>query len=55
MYDNVKPTQCIDPEMKLCQECEYGVVVYPYWVETSSDLYGCCFHTACMYGFDVGE
>lgn len=44
-----KPTRCIDPVMKYCQECLYG------WVETAEDLDGCCFESGCMYGFDQGR
>lgn len=55
LADNKEPTQCVDPEMHFCQECEYGCIVYPDWVETSSDLEGCCFNTFCMYGFDNEE
>lgn len=52
---NMEPIQCIDSEMKFCQECEYGCIAYPDWVETSSDLKECCFNTFCMYGFDNEE
>lgn len=55
MCDNTKPTQCIDPEMKFCQECECGVCIYPEDVEISEDLEGCCFDTSCIYGFDKTE
>ena len=55
LADNKKQVQCLDPEMKFCQECEYGGCVYQDDVETSSDLYECCFYTACMYGFDKVE
>lgn len=55
LADNKKQVQCIDPEMKFCQECEYGGCVYPDDVETSRDLEGCCFDTFCMYDFDKAE
>lgn len=47
-----KPTRCIDPVMKFCQECKYGWVEYPSWVETSDDLDGCSFESGCMYGLE---
>ena len=31
---NTKPTRCIDPVMKFCQECQWGWCKYPDWVET---------------------
>lgn len=49
---NPKPTRCIDPVMKFCQECEYGWVQYPLWVETYEDLEGCCFESGCIYGLE---
>lgn len=55
MCDNTKPTQCINPEMKLCQYCKYGICIYPEDIETSEDLDGCCFYTSCMYDFDKKE
>ena len=36
--DNCKPTRCIDPIIKFCQECQYGWVHFPDWVETKEDL-----------------
>lgn len=33
-----KPKRCIDPVMKFCQECRFGWVKYPDWVETYDDL-----------------
>ena len=39
----MKPTRCIDPCLKYCQECKYGWVQYPSWVETREDLGGCTF------------
>lgn len=50
-----KPTRCVDPVMKFCQECRYGWVKYPDWVETSEDLYGCHFEFGCTLGFDEGR
>ena len=49
---NEKPTRCIDPVMKYCQECRYGHCVYPEWVETAEDLEGCYFDTFCIFGFE---
>ena len=50
-----RPTRCIDPVIKYCQECKWGWVEYPGWVETSEDLVGCCFKSGCMLGFDQGR
>ena len=50
-----KPTRCIDPLIKYCQECPYGLVIFPAWVETCEDAAGCCFDTRCMYGYDQGR
>lgn len=49
------PTRCIDPVVKYCQECPYGWVEYPGWVETREDLEGCCFESGCTLGFDQGR
>lgn len=53
--DNYKPTRCINPILKFCQECKYGWVIYPEWVETHEDLEGCCFESGCMYGLEKDE
>lgn len=50
-----KPDRCIDPVMKFCQECKYGYVSYPEWVETAEDLEGCFFESGCMYGLENAE
>lgn len=47
-----KPTRCIDPVIKFCQECIYGWKKYPEWVETYEDTFGCVFETGCMYGLE---
>lgn len=47
-----KPTRCIDPVMKFCQECKYGMIHYPDWVETYEDTFGCCFEISCLYGLE---
>lgn len=52
---NNKPTRCIDPVMKFCQECQWGYCTYPDWVETSEDLFGCTFESGCTLGFDKGR
>lgn len=51
----VKPTRCIDPVIKYCQECKWGWVHYPDWVETSEDLANCSFESGCTLGFDQGR
>lgn len=50
-----KPTRCIDPVMKFCQECKYGYVHYPEWVETYEDTFGCCFESGCLFGLENTE
>ena len=50
-----KPTRCIDPVMKYCQECRYGNISYPADVETYSDTQGSCFVYHCMYGLENDE
>lgn len=50
-----KPTRCIDAVMKFCQECSYGYVNYSDYVDTYSDLAGCCFESGCTLGFDKGR
>ena len=53
--DKEKPTRCIMPVIKACQDCRYGVITYPSWVETMEDLEFCKFDVYCMYGFDKGR
>ena len=50
-----KPTRCIDPVMKFCQECKYGWVHYPDWVETREDIFNCSFESGCMFGLENTE
>ena len=50
-----KPTRCIDPVMKFCQECKYGWIHYPDWVEIYEDTFGCCFESGCLYGLENTE
>ena len=52
---NEKPTRCIDPVIKYCQECPLGWVKYPDWVETLEDLRGCTFESGCCYGVENDE
>ena len=54
MCDN-KPTRCIDPVIKFCQECEWGCVHYPEWVETADDLAWCRIESGCSRGYDRGR
>ena len=50
-----KPTRCIDPVMKFCQECKYGWIYYPDGVKTyEGTLYG-TFESGCMYGLENTE
>ena len=50
-----KPTRCIDPIIKFCQECRWGWVHYPEWVETAEDLSYCSIESGCTLGFDQGR
>jgi len=50
-----KPTRCIDPVMKYCQECRWGYIHYPEWVETQEDLADCTFESGCTLGFEKDE
>lgn len=53
--DNCKPTRCIDPIIKFCQECQYGWVHFPDWVETKEDLSNYNIEMGCTLGFDKGR
>lgn len=50
--ENNRPVRCIDPVFKYCQECKYGFVKYPDWVETYEDTLGCSFGSGCVYGLE---
>ena len=50
-----KPLRCVEPVLKFCQECRYGWVKYPEWVETAADLEGICFESGCTLGYDKGR
>lgn len=52
-----RPTRCISPVIKFCQECPYGHVVYAGWVECSEDLSepGSIKEAFCTLGFDQGR
>ena len=50
-----KPTRCIDPVIRFCQECPWGWTNYPEWVETADDLNWCRIESGCMLGFDQGR
>ena len=52
---DTKPTRCIDPVMKFCQECRWGWCKYSDWVETREDLSDCTFESGCTLGFDQGR
>lgn len=49
---DVVPIRCIDPIIQYCQGCRYGYIDYPSWVETTEDLDGCCFDSACIFGLE---
>ena len=50
--ENNKPVRCIDPFIKFCQDCKYGFVKYPDYVEIYEDTLGCTFESGCVYGFE---
>ena len=50
-----KPNRCIDPIIKFCQECQYGWVHFPDWVENQDDLSNCNIEMGCTLGFDKGR
>lgn len=50
-----KPSRCIDPVIKFCQECRFGWTHYPEWVETADDLNWCRIESGCTFGFDQGR
>lgn len=50
-----KPIRCINPVIKFCQECEYGWIKYPDWVETYEDTFDCTFESGCIYGLEDTE
>ena len=50
--ENNRPVRCIDPVVRYCQDCKYGFVKYPDWVETYEDTFGCTFESGCIYGLE---
>lgn len=38
--------------IRYCQDCKYGFVKYPDWVETYEDTLGCTFESGCIYGLE---
>lgn len=50
-----RPIRCISPVIKLCQDCPYGWVKYPEWVETAEDLEYCTIESGCIYGLENDE
>lgn len=55
MNDKEKPKRCIDPVIKFCQECRYGWVKYPEWVENYEDTLDCSFESGCTLGLENTE
>lgn len=49
MKDNIR---CLDPVMKYCQACKYGIIHYSDDVENYHDTFGASFTTSCMYGLE---
>lgn len=50
-----RPKRCIDPVIKFCQECEWGWVKYPEWIETREDLEYYTFECGCTLGLEDTE
>lgn len=55
LIDEPKPTRCISPVIKSCENCKWGWIRYPEWVETYEDTFGCCFESGCSLGFENDE
>lgn len=55
MLNEDKPKRCVDPIIKFCQECPWGHVSYPAWVETAEDLEWCSIESTCILGYDQGR
>ena len=51
----MKPTRCVDPVMKFCQECKYGWVDYGEWFESGNWLIHSYFASGCTLGYDQGR
>ena len=51
----MKPTRCVDPVMKFCQECRYGWVDYGEWYEAGKWLVHSYFESGCTLGYDQGR
>ena len=49
LKDNIR---CLDPVMKYCQGCKYGIINYSDDVENYYDTLGANFETNCMYGLE---
>ena len=41
-------SKCVMPEMPYCPACEHGYIIYPEWVETIWDTYGCSCEWVCL-------
>lgn len=49
MKENIR---CLDPVMKYCQGCRYGIIHYSENVETYQDTFGASFETHCIHGLE---
>lgn len=49
MKENIR---CLDPVMKYCQGCRYGIIHYAENIETYQDTFGASFETHCIYGLE---
>lgn len=49
LKDNIR---CLDPVMKYCQGCKYGIINYSDDVENYHDTFGVNFETNCIYGLE---
>lgn len=50
-----KEIKCLDPVMKYCQECPYGIIEYDSDIETYTDTISACFKTSCIHGLEDTE
>ena len=49
LKDNIR---CLNPVMKYCQGCKYGIINYSDDVENYHDTFGANFETNCIYGLE---
>lgn len=50
-----KPTRCIDPVLKRCDECEWGCVCEAEYVEINGRLHWSSIGFECILGYNKGR